>query len=115
MQRIENISAEPYQQQTLILDTGEPVILTLNFKPNQTGWFITELLYRNFVLQGMRVVNSPNLLNQFRNLVPFGLGCFSDANREPFFQEDFATSVSRLYILSEVETAEYAEFLRSSG
>lgn len=78
----------------------------------QYGWFITELLYPDFTLRGLRITNSPNMLYQWRNLIPFGLACFSAGNREPSLQDDFVSGASKLYILSEEEVAEYTEYLK---
>lgn len=112
MYLIQQVTADPLQQQTLILPDGSSILLQVYFRPMQYGWFINELSWDTFTLKGLRITNSPNMLNQFRNQLPFGLGCFSIANREPSQQEDFLSGASKLYLLSEDEVAEYAEFLR---
>ncbi len=109
---IPRITSNPLQSQTLVLDDGTSFALTMYFRPMQQGWFITELTYGDFILREMRIVNSPNLLIQFMNKLPFGLGCFSTANREPSLQEDFSSGASKLYILTALETQEYLEFIR---
>ncbi len=111
MLRIQQVTIDPLQKQTLVLGDGTTISLELYFRPQQLGWFINELVYRNFVLRGVRVTNSPNMLNQWRNLLPFGLACFSAVNREPSLLEDFSSGASKLYILTEAEVEEYAEFL----
>lgn len=108
---IQGISAQPLQRQTLVLPDGTSLVLEIYFRPQQLGWFINDLTYGDFVLHGVRITNSPNILNQWRNRIPFGLGCFSAANREPSLQQDFSSGTSKLYILTEAETVEYAEFL----
>jgi len=108
---IQRVTSNPYQKQTLVLDDGSTVTLTLYFRPMQQGWFITRLEWGSFVLTELRITNSPNMLRQWRNKLPFGLGCFSTENREPSLQEDFSTQASKLYILTEAECAEYNEFL----
>lgn len=86
--------------------------MTIYFRPMQLGWFINSITYQTkFILRGMRITNSPNMLNQFRNKIPFGLGCFSAGNREPSQQKDFSSGASQLYILSAAEVAAYAEYL----
>lgn len=117
---IQKISAAPLQKQTLVLPSGDSVTLTLYFIPMQQGWFITELTYGTFVLQGLRITNSPNMLSQWRYKLPFGLGCFSIANREPSLQDDFVTPPvgeppSKLYILTGAECLEYVEYLKSGS
>lgn len=112
MNLIDQISTAPLQRFTLVLPNGTAFTMTLYFVPLQQGWFITELTYQDFVLRGLRITNSVNMLNQFRNLIPFGLGCISTANREPSLDQDFSSGNSKLYILTQAETEEYAEILR---
>jgi len=112
MNLIQQITDSPFQTQTIILDDGSTFTLTICFVPLQTGWFITEIVYNTFILRGVRITNSVNMLNQFRNLIPFGLACVSTANREPSQQQDFSSGASKLFILTNAETEEYAEYLR---
>ena len=109
---IQKISADPYQSQTLLLEDGSALPLVLYFRSLQYGWFIEELTYLDFTLRALRITNSPNMLQQWRNKLPFGLGCFSTANREPSQQEDFSSGASKLYLLSAAEVAEYTRFLQ---
>ena len=112
MYLIQQITSNPLQKQTLVLQDGTSVTLIMYFRPLQTGWFINEITRGDFTLYGLRITNSPNMLNQFRNQIPFGLACFSTANREPSQQQDFLSGASKLYILEQDEVDEYAEFLR---
>lgn len=109
---VQQITQDPLQQQTLVLSDGTSLTLTIYFRPMQYGWFINELTYKNFVVHGIRITNSPNILYQFQNQIPFGLGCFSSANREPTQQQDFSSGASKLYLLSAEECVQYAEFLK---
>lgn len=108
---INQITANALQRQTLVIATGEQFTMTMYFRPQQQGWFINELVFNGFVLRGMRITNSPNMLNQWRNVLPFGLGCFSAGNREPSQQQDFSSGASKLYVLTQAEVKQYAEFL----
>lgn len=108
---IKNITADTKQRQGLVLPDGSFVQITLYFIPMQLGWFITQLTYGDFVLNGLRITNSPNMLYQFKNQIPFGIACFSKDNREPSLLEDFSSGASQLYILTEEEVDEYARFL----
>lgn len=113
MYLVQQITTDPLQEQTLVLPDGSPVFLQIYFRPMQYGWFINELTWGSFTIKGLRITNSPNMLHQFKNQIPFGLACFSNANREPMLQEDFSTSASKLYLLDEDEVEEYAEFLEN--
>lgn len=110
---IQQITSNPLQKQNLVLQDGSTLSLTIYFRPMQFGWFVNELTYGDFVLRGMRITNSPNMLNQYINKLPFGLACYSTANREPSQQEDFSSGNSKLYILNQAECDEYREFIKS--
>lgn len=113
MYLIQQITGDALQKQTLLLPDGTSLSLTINFVPMQYGWFITSLIYQSFTLNGLRITNSPNMLHQFRNQIPFGLACFSANNREPSQQQDFLSGASQLYILSAAEVAQYTGLLQS--
>lgn len=112
MQLIQQFTADPLQKQTLILPDGSTFTMTIYYRPLQIGWFIDTLTYGDFTLKGVRITDSPNMLNQFRNQIPFGIACYTQGNREPTQQEDFSSLNSKLYLLSEAECEEYAEYLR---
>lgn len=111
MLRITNITADSRQRQTIALPDGTSFEMALYFVPLQFGWFIPELTYQDFTVYGLRVVNSPNILHQFRNQIPFGLACFTDTGREAMFQEDFSSEFAKLYVLTEAEKEEFTEYL----
>lgn len=112
MYLVQQITDDSYQTQQLILPDGTDLQLTIRFVPMQYGWFITELSYptTGFVLNGLRITNYPNMLQQWKNILPFGLGCFSTDDREPSQQQDFSSGASKLYILTSDEVEELAEF-----
>lgn len=111
MLRIQQITQDPLQKQSVALNDGTLVNLTLYYMPLQFGWFIRELSWETFITHNIRVTNSPNILHQFRNQIPFGLACFTTAQREPTQQEDFSSQAANLYILTEDEVDEYVRFL----
>lgn len=111
MYKIQNLTSNAKQRQTLVLPDGSQILISLYFCPMQLGWFIPRLEYGSFVLNNMRIVNSPNMLHQFRNKIPFGLACFSSSKREPSLQDDFSNAASTLYILTEAEVQAYTEYL----
>jgi hypothetical protein len=111
MYQIQTITADPLQYLNLILLDGSALALTIYFIPMQYGWFITSLNYGSFTLQGMRISNNPNLLRQFKNQLPFGLGCFSQNNREPSQANDFVSGASSLFVLTAAEVIQYEAYL----
>lgn len=112
MNRITNFSTDPLQTQTIQLSDGTQAQLTMCFKPMQFGWFIQELTYQGFTLRGMRLCLGPNILFQWMNQIPFGLGVYQSNNREPSLQQDLTDpSGCQIYLLSQAECQAYAEFL----
>lgn len=113
MYLIQNITSNPTQTQTLILPNGQQANLTISYFAQQYAWFILSLTYAsaNFTLQGMQITANPNMLHQWRNSLPFGLGCFVTGNREPTQIQDFSAGAANLYILSAAEVAAYATHL----
>lgn len=114
MYLIQQITSDPLQEQTLILPTlGTSISLSMYYVPLQYGWFIPELSYQNFNLNGLRITVSPNMLHQFRNQIPFGLACYGNngVTREPTQQQDFSSGAFSLYLLSAAEVAQYAQVL----
>jgi len=107
MNQIANITQDPVQNLSLVLPSGYTLSFTLTFVDRQIGWFISNLSYLSFSLNGMRVVNSPNMLQQYLNQINFGLACFSTTSREPMFIQDFYDGASSLYVLTAAEVAQY--------
>ena len=114
MYKISAITSDPLQKQTFNLPDGTQLKMTIYFVYQQRGWFIRELVYNNIVIRGMRICNGINILEQFKNKLPFGLACLTKANREPMNIEDFSSGASALYILSASEVQSYSRYLSGS-
>lgn len=112
MNLIQRITDAPLQQHIVILDDGTSFSLEIYFRPMQYGWFINQLVYEDFVLNGLRIVNSPNMLLQFQNQIPFGLACLSTTTREPSQIGDFLSRASSIYVLDAAEVVEFSEYIK---
>lgn len=115
MNLIPNVSADPLQLRTVVLDTGSVFTFTMYYVPQQFGWFITNITYGTFQIDSIRITNNPNMLYQFQHLIPFGLGCFSKSQREPTQQQDFASGSSSLYLLTQAECVAYSEYIKGGA
>lgn len=113
MNIVQGITAYPNQTMSLVLADGSSFQLTMYYSPLQIGWFITNLTYNDFVLNGLRIVVNVNMLNQFINQLPFGLGCLTTLNREPTQIQDFASGAFNLYVLSSAECEQYVQYLQA--
>lgn len=114
MQLINGLTSNPKQQIPVILADGTTLNIGLAFFSMQSGWFFTSLNWNNgqWVENGRRVVSHPNMLRQYRNIIPFGLACFTTGNREPTQQQDFSSGASALYILSASEVLDFEVWLQ---
>lgn len=110
MQLIGGISSDANQKQKVTLPSGKTFSMTLVFRPMQLGWFI-DISYESFTLNGLRVCTSPNMLRQYKNLIPFGMACFVDDNLEPMLQQDFSSDRAKLYLLSLSEVQDFEDLL----
>lgn len=100
--KLAQISAEPVQEHTLVLDNDEEVKFTLTYKANVRGWYFDiDYPARDFQLAGQRLAAFPNILRQYKNIVPFGLACFLEDGTEPLFLNDFSTNRAEIFILTE--------------
>lgn len=112
MYLINGVTSAARQIQTLILPNDKKLVMELSYKPMQTGWFVS-LSYDGGVweVKNVRIVTSPNILNQFQNLIPFGLGCFVEGGQEPLLQQDFLSARAKLYILDRTEVELFGDVL----
>ena len=108
MQTINNISNDPKQKHTVLLADGSSrIVLTLVYRPTQLGWFL-DLSYEDLGIEiyGIRITTNTNLLNQWRNILPFGLMCTCEDNQDPLLLDDFIVNRAQLHILSAEEVQE---------
>lgn len=111
-QLIQQVTADPVQKQTVVLPDGSSLTYVLRYRPIQQGWYFDALTWTGgWQTSGLRIVNIPNMLHQWKNLLTFGLGCTTAGNREPTQQQDFSSGASRLFILTAAEVAAYTAFL----
>lgn len=108
---VKGITSNALQTQNLVLPDGSVIALTIYYRDLQLGWFINQLVWGDFTLNGIRITTSPNMLNQWRNIIPFGLSCTVQGDREPTLQEDFSSGAAKLFVLTQAEVTQYANFL----
>ena len=114
MIQITQLTADPSQHQTFVLPDGTQIDITIQYKDRVLGWFITNLTYGSFTITNYRIVNSPNMLYQFKNQIPFGLQCLTTDGQEITTIQDFELGRASLFILTAAEVQQYAEFLSGS-
>lgn len=95
---INSIQDNPKQSLSLVIDGFARANLVLEFKPNQYAWFYS-LTWNNFATSQELLSNSPNILRQYKNILPFGLLLDTIGGQDPLTQDAFVTT-SNLYLLS---------------
>lgn len=108
---VNNITANSKQAQNVLLPDGTSITVRFEYKPLQSGWFFTEITYGNFTLHGLRMCTAPNILRQFRNMIPFGIMVATQNNAEPTQQMDFFSGFAQMYVLTKDEIAQMETFL----
>lgn len=111
MLEITNITNDPAQVQNLVLEDGTSIRFQIRFVQMQLHWVIEEMVYGDFVSRGITLVLSPNVLRKYKNILPFGLACFSEDGRDPQLLDDFSSGNCRLFILTSDEVQEYEDYL----
>lgn len=111
MYKVQKISDYPKQTKTFNLPGGDRVSFTIYFVPMQKSWYITNLVSGDNVINGIKVVTNPNILRAYKNILGFGLACYSTEGRDPQFVEDFIEGKNTLYILSKEEVDAYEDLL----
>lgn len=115
MYQISQVTDQAKQSQQLVLPDGTLISLQLYYAESQGGWFVISLTYGTFTLQGVRLTTSPNLLRQWKNLIPFGLCCSTQDDQEATQLQSFSSGYAKLYVLSAAEVLAYETFLSGGG
>lgn len=113
MRYVEIQGSDPNITIRIGLEDGGTIQLTLNFRSNQRCWFYSISGSNGFTLNNRRLVNSPNMLRQFRNVVKFGLACNVSDGGEPWFLNDFQNGRVKIYELSSADVSKVEEQLRT--
>lgn len=111
MQTLDNISNDGKQKHTILLDSDSSrIVLELTYKPTQLGWFL-DVTYDDlgFEIHNLRVTTNSNLLNQWKNKLPFGIMCQGKDAQDPLLVEDFLVGRCSLSILSAEEVKMFSE------
>lgn len=108
---VTELTNDAKQQHSFILPSGLNVDVYFEYKPLQVGWFMSISYLTTFTARNIRIVTSPNILHQFKNIIPFGMACFVDANAEPLLQDDFLSGRARFFILDADDVELYSEVL----
>ncbi|MCK4789143.1 MAG: hypothetical protein KAV87_35705 [Desulfobacteraceae bacterium] len=111
MDQISNLKDNYKQSVSFALEDGtDTATLTLHFHSNMKAWYM-DLEYGDFVLKNRRLYSNPNILRQWRKILPFGLSCFCLDNQDPYFVTDFKNLRAYIYVLTSQEVRNYENHL----
>lgn len=102
MYQLTNLSNEPKQRITMIIDDNIRVPFTFEYKPNQLGWFFS-FEYNGEKYENIRLTTSYNILRAYRNWLPFGLRCDTADDEEPMNIDDFVNGYANIYLLTKAD------------
>lgn len=102
MKYLNKITDAAQQRFFLSGNEGAKIEMVLRYMPTQEAWFV-DFTYEDVEIKGVRVVNSLNLLRNYRNLIDFGIQCDTVSGLDPYFPSDFADQSANLYLLTEDE------------
>lgn len=107
MQQLTNITDEPKQEMNVRLDNGDIITLRFEYVASQLGWYL-DIIYNDFESTFHRITNCPNMIRQWRRILPFGIACTVKEESEPYFIDDFKNGRASFYVLSESDV-QYVE------
>lgn len=90
---------------TLVLDDGSFVYWYIEYVAQQQGWF-ANFQRGDWAVNGLRLTTGPNMLRQWRDIVPFGLGILTAGNVEPLNITDFVDGTATVYLLEAADVVE---------
>lgn len=108
MKLLTGFTNNPKQTLVILLADDTAVSLSLEYRPNQAGWFY-DWTYQGRTVNGNRLVSSPNILRAFRDLIPFGLAVLASGNVEPLNQQDLVDGTVKIYLLDSADLARVEE------
>lgn len=105
MNQVDNLSDDASQLTRVALPDGSLVVLALVYQPATQRWTIS-VSRNDFSVNNINLCNHPNLLRDFREVIPFGLACVSTDGGDPVLIEDFVSGRITLYVLTQADVAE---------
>jgi len=91
---------DSYNQKIIVPNTSYgDITFYFHYSDTQLSWWYG-VEWENWGFQNHRLLLSPNLLDRFRNIIPFGVSCVSLDGGEPLFQSDFVYPRIQINILT---------------
>lgn len=111
MRIIDRLNSNTYQSLRMRAENGEVIELAFSYSPTREQW-ICAVQYQNIRIAGLAVVNSLNLLVQYKNILPFGLFVNTIDGQDPYFIDDFSNRRAIAALLDSEEVNAFYDYLR---
>lgn len=105
MQQITGFTEDSKQNLLFYLESDKIIEFYFEYRDNVNSWFYT-IKYNNFIVRNRKLVNSPNIIRQYKNILPFGIAVISNDKLEPLFQNDLIRERIQIFILDQNEVKE---------
>lgn len=105
MEQVTNITSSVKQQMQLLLENNETADFFLHYNARMQAWYF-DFTYNEISAKNLKVCLHPNILRQFRRLIPFGITFGASNSVEPFQVTSFSSGACNMYILNKEEVEE---------
>ena len=105
MNQVDNISDDFSQIMSITLEDRSVIVLEFNYRPMIQRWTVN-LTHGDFVLNGLNISVHPNMVRNYRNVIPFGIACTTLDGVDPIRSDDFSTGRASIYILTASEVGQ---------
>lgn len=105
MKLLDKLTSSPLQRYVVVTEEGDQFGFLLRYLPSQQSWSLS-ISWGEFVLNGISLVLSPNLLYGYSNILPFGLMVTATNSLDPSYIDDFTTGRIKIYVLSQADIIE---------
>ena len=123
MNALTGLTNDPYFVQGIPVPDGSVLSMAFRWRPSQMAWYVDFSYYTDtitFVRNGVMLTASPNILRQWRNVLPFGLAVCSiygqdgSGGIDPVTKNSFVDGTITLAVLTpeEVQLVEQAYFTK---
>jgi hypothetical protein len=104
---IDNLNDSANQSTALQMPDGSAGTLNLVYRGSIQRWTFDFIhaAFPNGAIRGQMLCVHPNILRNFKNIIPFGLTIVSANGNDPVSVEDFATGNISIYLLSAADVA----------
>lgn len=99
MTQIDNITEQANQTTQVVLPDGSILTVALQYNGSTERWTM-DVSHTLLTVNGMNVSCHPNMLREWRNVIPFGLACTTLSGYDPTNVQDFTNGQAQLYVLT---------------